>query len=243
VPVDTALTSILKVPSGLIKHPAPVRRSPDHNVRDDKEAPMSGIVIRTSPIRRVEFVCPRCGIDRDGNIADQQRWFVALGVPLVPLAKLDPVVRCGTCSHRSGIGVLTVPTAAALSDMLNRAMRHSIATIVRHGDGAPSADVERFAVGIMRKSGFPYESHDLERDLGQLTDQGTAPHMRPLADELTAHGKQGLLHRLHALAALTGGPTATQRASLVRIGVALGMAAPHINGVLAAARRHDATTV
>lgn len=202
---------------------------------------MTGIVIRTSPIRRVEFVCPQCGVDRDGSIVDQQRWFVALGVPLVPLAKLDPVVECRSCRHRAGIGVLTVPTAAALGEMLERAMRHAIATIVRHGASAPSDEVERFAVEMMRKSGFSYDRDALALDLDRLTDRGTAPHVRPLADELTAHGKQGLLHRLHMLAALTGGPSTAQRTTLVRIGVALGMAAPHINGVLAAAHRHDAT--
>jgi hypothetical protein len=202
---------------------------------------MTGIVIRTSPIRRVEFVCPQCGVDRDGNIVDQQRWFVALRVPLVPLAKLDPVVECRTCRHRAGIGVLTVPTAAALGDMLERAMRHAIATIVRHGGNMPSTDAARFAVAMMRTSGFPYDRASLDLDLDQLTDQGTAPHVRPLADELTAHGKQSLLHRLHALAALTGGPIAAQHTALVRIGVALGMAAPHINGVLAAARHHEST--
>jgi hypothetical protein len=204
---------------------------------------MTGIVIRTSPIRRVEFVCPQCGIDRDGAIVDQQRWFVVAGVPLVPLAKLDPVVLCRACGHRSGIGVLTVPTAAALGDMLCRAMRYSIATVVRHGGGTPSPEAERFAVDMMHKSGFPYDRTALENDLHQLADRGTAPHMRPLADELTAHGKQGLLQRLHALASLTGGPTPAQRAGLVRIGVALGMAAPHINGVLAAVHREDTTTV
>ena len=202
---------------------------------------MTGIVIRTSPIRRVEFVCPQCGVDREGSIVDQQRWFVAVGVPLVPLAKLDPVVECRTCRHRAGIGVLTVPTAAALGDMLERAMRHAIATIVRHGRTTPSTEVERFAVEMMRRSGFSYDRESLALDLDQLSDQGTPPHVRPLADELTAHGKQGLLHRLHALASLTGGPSTAQRTALVRIGVALGMAAPHINGVLAAARRHDAT--
>jgi hypothetical protein len=204
---------------------------------------MTGIVIRTSPIRRVEFVCPQCGVDRNGAIVDQQRWFVALGLPLVPLAQLDPVVECGVCRHRAGIGVLTIPTAAALGDMLCRAMRHAIATIVRHGAATPSVEVERFAVDMMRKSGFPYDRHALALDLDQLTDLGTAPHVRPLADELTAHGKQGLLYRLHALAALTGGPTPTQRTALVRIGVALGMAAPHINGVLAAALRQDTSAI
>ena len=202
---------------------------------------MTGIVIRTSPIRRVEFVCPQCGVDCEGSIVDQQRWFVAVGVPLVPLAKLDPVVECRACRHRAGIGVLTVPTAAALGDMLERAMRHAIATIVRQGGTTPSTEAERFAVEMMRRSGFSYDRESLALDLDQLSDQGTPPHVRPLADELTAHGKQGLLHRLHALASLTGGPSTAQRTALVRIGVALGMAAPHINGVLAAARRHDAT--
>lgn len=202
---------------------------------------MAGIVIRTKPLRPVEFVCPQCGVDRTGNVVDQRRWMSVLGIPLVPLAVLDPMVECSACAHRSGIGVLTVPTSSTLGDLLAQALRHAIASVLRAGDSAaaPTAEVERRAVAIMRNAGFDYDRFDLDRDLAHLHDAGTTPMMLPLADELTAHGKQGLLHRLYGLAAAAGEPNRAQRDVLVRIGVALGMAAPHINGVLAVAGRVD----
>jgi hypothetical protein len=202
---------------------------------------MTAITIRTKPLRAVEFVCPQCGVDRPGTVVDQRRWMSVLGVPLVPLAVLDPMVECAACAHRCGIGVLTIPTSATLGDLLAQALRHAIASVLRAGDSAaaPTAEVERRAVAMMRNAGFGYDRFDLDHDLAQLRDAGTAPMMLPLSDELTAHGKQSLLHRLYGLAAAGGGPTRAQLDLLVRIGVALGMAAPHINGVLAVARRTE----
>lgn len=199
---------------------------------------MSGIVVRTKPVRSVAFVCPQCGVDRDGAVVDQRRWFVLLGVPIVPLAVLDPMVLCGACGHRCGVGVLSVPTSEALGEMLAAGLRHAIASVLRAGDvDQLTAEVERHAVGIMRNAGFLYDRFSLEHDIAELSDAGTAPTMRPLADELTPHGKQSLIHRLYGLAASAGEPTRAQRELIVRIGVALGMAAPHINGVLAVAGR------
>ena len=113
---------------------------------------MTGIVIRTSPIRRVEFVCPQCGVDRDGTIVDQQRWYVVARRPAraagqarsggrVP--RLRAPVRASACS--------TVPTAAALGDMLERcdAARDRDDRPARRR-ARPRVEVERFAVEMMR---------------------------------------------------------------------------------------------
>lgn len=202
---------------------------------------MTGIAIRTKAVRPVDFVCPQCGVDRAGTVVDQRRWMVVLGLPVLPLAVLDPMVQCAACGHRCGVGVLSVPTSEALGEILSQALRHAIASVLRAGDGAGTAspEAERHAVAIMRNAGFHYDRFDLDRDVRDLRDEGTAPMMRPLADELTPHGKQALVHRLYGLAATDGEPTRAQRDLVVRIGVALGMAAPHINGVIAVASRHD----
>jgi 16S rRNA A1518/A1519 N6-dimethyltransferase RsmA/KsgA/DIM1 with predicted DNA glycosylase/AP lyase activity len=52
---------------------------------------------------------------------------------------------------------------------------------------------------------------------------------------MTAHGKQGFLHRMTAVAMADASITAAQRDAIVEIGCGLGMAAPHINGILAVA--------
>lgn len=198
---------------------------------------MTGTSVRTTAVRDVEFVCPHCGVDRAGSVVELQRWLAVGRFTVVPLQRLGSMVECGSCSHRAGVGVLNVPTSKALEEMLQHALRHAIASVIRAGRGVgPGNDeVERHAVTIMRNAGYLYDRFDLDDDLRELSDSGTTPHLRPLADELTGHGKQSLLHRLHTLATVDGPLRPAQRDALLRIGVALGMGAPHINGIIAVA--------
>src|SRR5690349_12291608 len=84
-----------------------------------------GVGVRAKRIRQVEFVCPRCGVDRDGAIVEQQRWYHLAGVPVIPLATLDGAVHCNDCGHRAGLAVLDVLTANALTECLATAMRYA----------------------------------------------------------------------------------------------------------------------
>jgi hypothetical protein len=197
--------------------------------------PMTGIRIRSTPERPVAFVCPHCGVDREGAVVSRRQWFTLGSQPVVPLRGVAPMVECGACGQQSGLAILNVPTASALEAMLHAALRHAIVSVVRAGRGmGPGNDeVERHAVTVMRNAGYLYDRFDLDDDLRTLNDAGTTPHLRPLADELTPHGKQSLLHKLHTLATVDGPVRPAQREVLLRVGVALGMSAPHINGVLA----------
>lgn len=205
---------------------------------------MSGIVVHSTPVREVQFVCPQCGVDRDGTVVDLQRWFAVIGLRLVPLANLDPMVECHACAHRCGVAVLSVPTAAVLAEMLRTALRHAVATLVRLSTSDPVArdEVERGAVALMRNAGYAYDRFELEDDMDALRDVGTGPHMLQLADELTPHGKQSLLHRLNVIATIDGPARPAQREALIRIGTALGMALPHIHGVLAVHRSTESAS-
>lgn len=202
-----------------------------------RDTDVTGIDIRANAIREVEFVCPHCGVDRDGDVVELQRWLRLGPAWLVPLKRLGPMVQCRSCDHRSGVGILNVPTAKALEELLRTALRYSITTVVRAGrGGGPASDeVDRHAVSIMRGAGYLYDRFDLDDDLRTLTDSGTTPHLRPLADELTVHGKQSMLHRLHRLATVDGPARPAQLDALLRIGVALGLGAPYINGIIAVA--------
>ena len=95
--------------------------------------------VRAKRISQVEFVCPRCGLDRRGAVVEQQRWYHVVGVPVVPLATLDSAVHCDECGHRAGLSVLEVLTASALSECLALAMRYATAAMVKasiaDGDG------------------------------------------------------------------------------------------------------------
>jgi hypothetical protein len=197
--------------------------------------------VRTKSVRRVEFVCPRCGVDRPGTVLEQQRWYHVLGIPCVPLATLDGAVDCDTCGHRSGLAVLEVLTANALTECLATAMRYATARVVKasidDGDGITIEMLDEI-FDLMIVSGYEYDELTLAADLLAVDDDALADALRPLVDELTPHGKQGFLHRMVAIALADGELTRREQVTLVRIGVELGMAAPHINGVLATAVTH-----
>lgn len=198
----------------------------------------TGVDVRTTPSRRVEFVCPRCGVDREGVVLQQQRWVLVLRIPMVPLAMVDPTVQCYECGHRAGIGVLEVLTSRKLAEYLAVALRYAIASVVRAGitDGSGiGPDVVDEAFDVMLASGYGYDEMALAGDLAAVDDAATARALQPLADELTPHGKQGFLNRMIAIALADGPLTRSEQRALIEIGIGLGMAAPHINGVIAVA--------
>jgi uncharacterized tellurite resistance protein B-like protein/DNA-directed RNA polymerase subunit RPC12/RpoP len=200
-----------------------------------------GVGVRAKRIDRVEFVCPRCGGDRSGTIVEQQRWYHLAGVPVIPLATLDGAVHCNHCGHRAGLSVLEILTADALTKSLATAMRYAVAAMVKasvaDGDGITMEMLDE-VFDLMLASGYEYDEMTLAGDLTDVDDDALASALRPLIDELTPHGKQGFLHRMVAIALADGDLTRSEQVALVQIGVALGMAAPHINGVLATAVSH-----
>jgi len=202
---------------------------------------LHGVGVRAKRISQVEFVCPRCGLDRSGAVVEQQRWYHVVGVPVVPLATLDSAVHCDECGHRAGLSVLEVLTASALSECLALAMRYATAAMVKasiaDGDGITMEMLDEI-FDLMLVSGYEYDEVTLAADLTDLDDTALAAALRPLVEELTPHGKQGFLHRMVAIALADGAMTRTEQITLVQVGVALGMAAPHINGVLASAVTH-----
>ena len=202
---------------------------------------LHGVSVRAKRISQVEFVCPRCGIDRSGAVVEQQRWYHMVGVPVVPLATLDSAVHCDACGHRAGLSVLEVLTASALTECLAMAMRYATASMVKasiaDGDGITMELLDEI-FDLMIVSGYEYDELTLAGDLSDIDETALAVALRPLAEELTPHGKQGFLHRMVAIALADGALTRTEQVTLVQIGVELGMAAPHINGVLASAVTH-----
>ena len=199
-----------------------------------------GIEVRDRTIRQTEFVCPGCGLDRTGCEVEPQRWFAVAGLSLIPLATLPNEVVCDACGRRSDIGVLDVPTAAQLTRYLTEAVRSSVALVVRAGrtnafDFGISAAVAETAISAMQSDGYQYGETQLHDDVARLDDDTARANLRRLTDELTPHGKQGFLHRMAAIARASGTISGRHQRSLVEIGVALGMPAPHINGVLAVA--------
>ena len=203
-----------------------------------------GVGVRARRISQVEFVCPRCGLDRAGVVIEQQRWYHVVGVPIIPLATLDGAVQCDDCGHRCGLSVLEVLTAKALTECLQVAVRYATAAMVKasiaDGDGI-TIDMLDEIFDLMLVSGYEYDEMTLAADLTDIDDTALTAVLRPLVEELTPHGKQGFLNRMVAVALADGALTRTEQITLVNLGVALGMAAPHINGVLTNAVTHSRT--
>ena len=202
-----------------------------------------GVEVRDRTIRQVEFVCPGCGLDRTGCEVEPQRWFAVAGLSIIPLATLSNEVVCDSCGRRCDVGVLEVPTTAQLTGYLTEAVRSSVAFVVRAGrtnafDFSISGAVSEVAVSTMHSDGYEYSTTQLHDDVARLDDDTARANLRRLTHELTSHGKQSFLHRMAAIARASGTISGRQHRSLVEIGVALGMPAPHINGVLAVAT-HD----
>jgi hypothetical protein len=198
---------------------------------------LTSIVIRAKVRARTELVCPRCGVDRDGHVVDQQRWGCVLGLPLVRMARLDPMIECTECKYQAGMCVLEIPTAAVLAERLESAMRSAMATMVRAADGPTGHDLDLTddVVRTMQQAGYEYDARMLADDIANTDDIETSARLRLLIDDLTPHGKQGFLHRMIAIA-LTDGPiTTNERRAIERMGSALGMARPHLIGVIGTA--------
>jgi hypothetical protein len=216
----------------------------DDNTNDDstskehvKMTKLAGTVIRAKVVDCAELVCPRCGVDRHGDVVELERWGCLLGLPIVRLEQLDPMIECTDCGYRAGTCVLEIPTAAVLAVRLEAAMRSAVATMVRAADGPNGNDFDLTdeAVRVMDNAGYDYDPGCLADDLADTDDIETSARLRLLADDLTPHGKQGFLHRMIALALADGPISGNERRALERMGVALGMAPPHIIGVLGTA--------
>ena len=189
------------------------------------------IKVRHRHVRAVEFVCPRCGLDRVGTVSTPIRWVHVGRYPLAPLGEHDRVVTCAECDHMCDVGALSVPTTAQLTRLLDDAWLAALTQALQATAGPVDDDTLERACGTLASNGFDSDPQRLDDALESLSPDETRRRLRQLAPEMTAFGKQGFLHRI---AAVVGDePTEAQRLALASIGHALGMATPHVNGVLA----------
>ena len=196
------------------------------------------IGVRHRTVGPVEFVCPRCGLDRLGAELIPGRWARVFGLPIIPLGEHNPVIVCDDCGHESDVGVLDVPTTEQLAGLLDRATVAALVTAIRSSDPARTNEVMAGAEHALRDIGYEPGQVDLDTEVADLTPPEARLHVRRLGRELTTHGKQGFLHRAAAVAMAGGTLDPAARDALVSMGCDLGMAAPHINGVLAVASSH-----
>lgn len=169
------------------------------------------------------------------------RWASVLGLPVIPLGELDPIVMCDECHHVSDLGVLDIPTTARLAVLVEEATIAAVVAMVQATTGEHLAVVEHRAVTAVLDAGYGYNARRLQNDVASMSLGERRCRLGELRQEMTPHGKQGFLHRMTAIATIDSTITSVQRDTLVEIGCGLGMAAPHINGILAVAAVHAAT--
>ena len=172
-------------------------------------------------------------MDRTGAETVATRWACVLRVPIVPLGEHDPQITCDGCGHSSDLGVLDVPTTAQLSNLLREATVAALVLAVRASEPTARSSARSAAITALDEAGLASTIEGFDVDLDTLDDIEARLRLRRIGHELTPFGKQGFLHRVAAVGATSG--TAATRDALVQIGCDLGMAAPHINGVLAVA--------
>lgn len=172
-------------------------------------------------------------MDRTGAETVATRWACVAGVPVVPLGEHDPEITCDECGHSSDLGVLDVPTTAQLSTLLREATIGALVLAVRTSDPSGRTAARAAAISALDEAGFTSALATFDDALDTLNDIEAHLRVRRIGHELTAFGKQGFLHRVAAVGSAS--TTVAARDALAQIGCDLGMAAPHINGVLAVA--------
>jgi len=194
---------------------------------------ISSIALRRRVVGSVEFVCPRCGLDRGGLEVTVRRWWCLAHVPLVPLGDGGPAVVCGTCGHHCDVGVIEIPTTVQLAVLLERAPVAAVSLLVGVSSDLDSARVLDRSVSMLAAEGYDYDAVRLTAIVGDGTRETDRDDICRLRHELTQCGKYGFLHRVTGLATTEDALTPAHRDALIHIGRMLGLTIAEVRGLLA----------
>ncbi|HXP18340.1 MAG TPA: TerB family tellurite resistance protein [Streptosporangiaceae bacterium] len=178
--------------------------------------------------------CQRCGGDRPYRHRTGRRWFHLLGVPVVPLARAGPHLRCVICRTCYRTELLAVPTTAQMQVALLTGTRSASLAMLRAGNSASLA-ARRRAIELIRGAGAPdFDAAQLGAALarpGQLA--GTTPArgagqdlevaVAALALQLEAHAREWFLANVVRIGLADGSLSAGERQVVRTIAKSLGM--------------------
>ncbi len=179
----------------------------------------------------IEFFCPRCGGDRQGNQRSARRWFTIFWIPVIPLNQVGAVLECTTCHTRFEPAVAEQPTTASLQEILGNAVRVLTAMIVRTGDH-DSTTMRAAAVEDVLAVNAAYDDATLASDLVAVEPAQAEQYVAPLAEGIQIAGKERLLSNLVRVALAGGTVTDDQRRVIDLAGRGLGLTAAHITGIV-----------
>jgi hypothetical protein len=144
----------------------------------------------------------------------------------------DEFIECDTCKSAFGLGVLQMPTTAALGAELLTATREAVTWLLRAG-GEPGPAAASVAMDVLaRAAGSPWSEQALRSDLAGLDVTGLAGRLASLAPALNEHGKETFLAGCARVAAAGGPLTDDRQRMLHQIAASLGMSQAHAMGVI-----------
>jgi hypothetical protein len=178
--------------------------------------------------------CHRCGGDRPYWRLTGRRWIHVLRVPLIPLDRVVEHVQCRMCRTRYRVGVLGLPTLAAMEAALPAGSLAAVTTMLRAGD-PQSGVARRRAIGMVREAGLPsYDDAELTSDLAAADDAAgdIAAPLRVLARQLVDPAPQWFLADLVRVGLADGPLSDDERGAARLIATHLGMTSTQAQGVI-----------
>lgn len=179
------------------------------------------------------FSCPTCGADRNYERRKAQRFFTLFFIPLIPLKTIGEFVRCTYCKNDFRDSVLSRPTAAQFTDLLQNTVRGVMVNVLRRGGwehpGARAAAVQE----IVTSGAAGYSEQNLAQDM-QVVPEDLSQMLSALAGQLPDAGREALVTGATRVAAADGPVQAAERAVIDTVGAGLGMSQAYVAGIVAA---------
>lgn len=178
------------------------------------------------------FYCPREGGDRNYQHKSARRWFTIFFVPLIPLKELGEFVECASCNNTYYPDVLKGKTASEIEDVSTLAIRHVVVSMLLADGVVDQRERDAALAVVARFASHPYETADLDEDLGQLQVSALTDNLEELGAVLNEHGKENVLTAAVYLAGSDGHIDRTEMEVARQIGRALTMSSAHIEGTI-----------
>lgn len=182
------------------------------------------------------FYCPHEGGDRSYRTRQARRWFTFFWIPIIPLKVLGEFVECQACRNAYDPKVLTMPTAADMMNNLANGMRQAVVALITADGNVEDAEREVGLAVMQRYTDTPYTDRHLDDDLKDLKHGDLSIQLEGVAGMLNDSGKESLVAACIEIAAADGSIDESELAEVKKAGLALGMSAAYVNGVILQAR-------
>ncbi|MBS2536945.1 TerB family tellurite resistance protein, partial [Catenulispora sp. NF23] len=179
------------------------------------------------------FSCPACGADRNYERRKAQRFFTLFFIPLIPLKVVGEFVRCTYCKNDFQASVLSRPTAAQFTDLLQNSVRGVMVNVLRRGGWDHPAARATAVQEIVTAGAVGYAEPNLAQDM-QVVPDDLSQMLAALAQQLPDTGREAMVTGATRVAAADGPIQPAERAIIDAVGASLGLSQPHVAGIVAA---------